>query len=259
MLSYNKNMALVIGHPGHELRIFRFLELYKPRVYILTDGSGYSGASRVPNSLKIIENCGATLSPVKGYFSDKEMYRIILEKDHAELIVLMEIILKDFEENKIEIVFGDAIEGFNPTHDLCRYILNIVVAIFEKKVNRDISNYDFLLDRMITAEESKDAIAVSLTDEDFKRKYQAASNYTELAGELQHALEKYGPELFKTEYLRKVIKSSPHNQWQNDIPYYEEYARSKIKNGVYKEVITFEEHVLPLINLLSAHFGNLPN
>jgi hypothetical protein len=35
----NRNIAVVIGHPGHELRIYRFIEIYKPRVYKLTDGS----------------------------------------------------------------------------------------------------------------------------------------------------------------------------------------------------------------------------
>ena len=42
-----KRCALVVAHPGHELRVYGWLALRKPDVYILTDGSGHTGNSRL--------------------------------------------------------------------------------------------------------------------------------------------------------------------------------------------------------------------
>lgn len=258
MLSPNKNIALVIGHPGHELRIFRFLEMYQPRVYVLTDGSGNNNTSRIENTIKILNTCGSKLSPVMGYFSDKEIYSIMIENDAASLIILVDKIIEDFEENEIEVVFGDAIEGFNPTHDLCRYIINLIVANLEKRKNIVISNYDFLLDGMMIDTDSENILSVQLNEEDFNRKYTAASEYTEIAYELDQAIFKYGKEPFQKEYLKKVnYNDDPiKNLWENEIPYYEKYAKSKIQDGVYKKVITFNEHLLPLINKISTHLNS---
>jgi hypothetical protein len=47
MASYNKGIpsalpdgkaALVVAHPGHELRVFHWLRLARPCVFVLTDG-----------------------------------------------------------------------------------------------------------------------------------------------------------------------------------------------------------------------------
>ena len=46
--------ALVISHPGHELCVHHWLETARPDVFVLTDGSGRSGISRLDSTTKII-------------------------------------------------------------------------------------------------------------------------------------------------------------------------------------------------------------
>ncbi len=252
MINPIPNYALIIGHPGHELRIFKFLELYKPRVYVLTDGSGVSGTSRINSTIKILKDSGASLSPVMGYYTDQEIYRVILENDMESLLSLINKIQLDFAENNINAVMGDAIEGFNPTHDLCRYLINTIVSNIENKTGIKIDNYDFKLEGIITKNVDEETISVLLSEEDFDRKAAAAENYKELAYELNYAVQKYGKEVFKAEYLRKVNKPYISTCWEGEEPFYEKYAKEKIKSGKYKNIITYNNHLAPLHNKLLA-------
>jgi hypothetical protein len=46
--------ALIIAHPGHEIRVHGWLERAKPVVYVLTDGSGRSGQSRLASTARLL-------------------------------------------------------------------------------------------------------------------------------------------------------------------------------------------------------------
>lgn len=251
----NKNLAVVIGHPGHELRILRFIEIYKPRVYVLTDGSGFSGISRINKTKNILDNCGATCSSIFGYFTDKEIYNIILKKDTEPLIKFLDELVADFKEHNIQIVAGDAYEGYNPAHDLCRYIVNFLVTIFKQKWDIQLSNFDFLLDELSDGNGNGESIVIKLDDDDFERKYQAAQQYSELSLEVNAAVAKYGKDAFKTEHLALVTK--PDLIHSNDIPFYESYGIRKINEGVYSEAITYSKHLFPLVKKLKDHVDHL--
>ena len=60
MLSPDQKTALIIGHPGHELRVFHWLEITRPAVFVITDGSGRSGRSRLPSTTRILDQVGAS-------------------------------------------------------------------------------------------------------------------------------------------------------------------------------------------------------
>jgi len=75
-----KKIALIMSHPGHELRLYRFLEIYQPRVYVFTDGSGWTDQSRLPSTEKILKEAKCEKGNVFGRFSDKEIYELILAK-----------------------------------------------------------------------------------------------------------------------------------------------------------------------------------
>lgn len=71
--------ALVIGHPGHELRVHHWLEKARPLVLVLTDGSGHLSAGRLDRTAAVL--AGADASPAANFFgktSDRELYRAIL-------------------------------------------------------------------------------------------------------------------------------------------------------------------------------------
>ena len=56
--------ALVVAHPGHELRVHHWLERTAPVVCVLTDGSGANGRSRIGSTLGLLRLAGADAGPI---------------------------------------------------------------------------------------------------------------------------------------------------------------------------------------------------
>src|SRR5258708_11323003 len=109
--------ALVVAHPGHELRLYRWLEMARPLVFVITDGSG-SGRSRISSTIEILETSGCTAGSIMGVFNDREIYRLMLNGD-VDPVVAMTLELADsLIEHDIRSVVADTFEVYNPTHDL---------------------------------------------------------------------------------------------------------------------------------------------
>src|SRR5947207_8907748 len=137
--------ALVAGHPGHELKVFGWMSEYRPRLYLITDGGGRHGVSRVPTSAALAGRHGIQRGETFGSASDSRIYHAILERDFSFFLNLVEELSSSFVEHGVDLVAGDAAEGFNPTHDLCRAIIDGAVLIAERATGRTIANYEFCL------------------------------------------------------------------------------------------------------------------
>jgi hypothetical protein len=113
------NAALIIGHPGHELRIHHWVETARPLTFVLTDGSGRGQQSRLPSTSNVLRAAGAKPAPIFGRWTDAQAYEILLSGNLAALAGLTKELGEALVANEIQAVVADAMEGFNPTHDLC--------------------------------------------------------------------------------------------------------------------------------------------
>src|SRR5688500_19310283 len=86
--STDARAALIVAHPGHELRVYGWLETARPRVYVLTDGSGRSQRSRAASTDAVLEAAGASRGGVYARLTDAELYAAILDHDHKLFIGL---------------------------------------------------------------------------------------------------------------------------------------------------------------------------
>src|SRR5258705_11776312 len=77
----NSGAALVIAHPGHELRVYQWLRLARPVCFVLTDGSGRSGKLRLGLTPKILQQKGAQPGSLYGRFTEHAFYAAILKGD----------------------------------------------------------------------------------------------------------------------------------------------------------------------------------
>src|SRR5690348_7984775 len=119
---------LVVGHPGHELRAYGWIADTRPRVCILTDGGGSSAnASRLSESVSLLSGLGAQIGPICGAWSDRSLYEIILAGECASLVRSAEQLAEVMIDDGIDTVVSDAIEGYNPTHDLCEVLTSTAV------------------------------------------------------------------------------------------------------------------------------------
>jgi len=251
---------LVIAHPGHELRVHGWLEATRPAVWILTDGSGHTGRSRIDSTTRILESAGAVPGSVYGSMSDENLYNTVLGFNHRPFLDLVDKLAAAILHEQVDCIAGDAEEGYNPGHDTCRLIINAAVKLVQHKLSKPIRNYDFTLvgppDQC--PDDLRDrSLWLNLDDEAFARKLSAARNYPELQMEVETALNGAGVRdtgRFRVECLRPVNSHSlAIRSLEDEPPYYEQYGEKQVKSGYYKQVLRYSEHMLPLARALDSH------
>lgn len=275
--------ALVIAHPGHELRVHGWLETARPFVCILTDGSGRAGHSRLESTTRIVEAAGARRGPVYGVLSDADLYAAVIEHEHSVFINILEELAAMLISERIEVVAGDAEEGYSPAHDICRLLVNAAVRLVNRTSAARIANYDFTLvgpPSDCSEDPGAGSIRLTLDDAAYTRKLSAARNYSELRAEVEAALNGEGSvafvnhadlarrdaqdfkgtqvEGFRVEWLRKVVDDNESSgRADRQPPFYEAYGERKVEAGHYERVLRYREHVLPLAAALNAHVERL--
>lgn len=247
----NQNKAaLIIGHPGHELRVHHWLETIKPAVLVLTDGSGRTSHSRLPSTTKVLQAAGATLGPVYGRFTDSALYDLMLAGKPEVLVGLVKEVADWLVAGGFEIVVGDALEGYNTSHELCRHLIGAACERVRRQTGRSLANYDFLLvgrPDECPLELRPNAILLQLDEAAIARKLGAAENYPELKSEVENAFKQFGKAVFATEWLRPVANDAGLNPTSvAERPYYEVYGEKQKAAGHYQNVIRFREHIHPL-------------
>lgn len=248
--------ALVIGHPGHELRVHRWLELAQPVVFVLTDGSGRTGRSRIASTSAVLERVGARPASIYGRLSDQELYRAILGSQLDLFTDLADELARELDRAGVDCVVGDAVEGYNPGHDVCRLLLNTALLRLEAAGSQRRRNFDFPLagsPDACPAELRRTALWLELDEAALERKLSAARAYPELAGEVAEAIARHGRDLFRIECLRPVRYGLDVGALFAHPPYYERHGEQQVAAGAYREVIRFRDHLGPLAEALDRH------
>jgi hypothetical protein len=240
--------ALVIAHPGHELRVHHWIERNRPLVFVLTDGSGHTGASRLASTTALLERAGATPGAIYGRLSDRQVYRAILDGDLDLFAGLAGELAAALDHAGIAELAGDAVEGFNPGHDVCRLVINAAVQTLAAR-GRAPRNLEFPLEGAPGAgspEDLADGVRLDLDAGALRRKLAAAAAYPEMAAEVDRALSSHGEAPFGVEHLRLVRYGLGVGGRFAHPPYYETYGERQVAAGIYREVIRFREHMAPL-------------
>lgn len=240
--------ALVVAHPGHELRVHGWLELARPRVYVLTDGSGHGERGRLDSTRAVLERAAVVPGSLFGRLRDRDAYELILSRDLAAAEALVAELAVELAAGELDYVAGDAIEGFNPVHDLCRLLIDEAVARLARG-GRRLGNYDFPLDAAPgdpAPAPEPGGLALELDDAALGRKLDAARAYPELAGEVESALARFGERAFRVERLRPVDTGMPLAARVPQPPAYENHGERRVAAGIYSRVLRFREHFLPL-------------
>ncbi len=271
--------ALVVAHPGHELRVYGWLAATRPRVFVLTDGSGRSNVSRLGSTSRLLTALGSERGSIYGRLTDASLYAAILNRDFQLFTGLADELAATLAAERVELVVGDAAEGGNPGHDACRLIVNAAVRLAERAAGARIANFPFPLGARpddCPAEARPAATWLRLDDETFARKLRAARDYPEVTAEVEAAFNGAGsaamrdhPDLaarsgintdgmnsesFRTECLRPVARGEwLGGAFDEEPPFYEHYGERQVAAGFYERVLRYREHMLPLAEALRSH------
>src|SRR5262245_57086019 len=126
--------------------VHRWVELHRPLYCCLTDGSGGSATSRIPSTARLLERAGAAIGPLYGRYPDKDVYALLLDGRRDVCVGLAEELAAALTAAGVDLVAGDAAEGFNPVHDVCRFLLDGAVTMVSRQTGRRLRNYEFALD-----------------------------------------------------------------------------------------------------------------
>jgi len=246
--------ALVVGHPGHELLVHGWLEVTRPMVFVFTDGSGRSNQSRLASTTKVLNQTGAKSGSIYGRLTDAAGYAAILNHEFDPFIGLANELCEALVAGRIDYVAGDAFEGYNPMHDVCRLVVDAAVTVANRMRGHRVANFEFSLIGQSVFHEPPHAEGICrlLDDAAFARKISAAKGYTELAGEVAAALERTSTDALRVECLRPV-RSGLSNYRCDQLPFYEHYGKKQVEAGYYHRVLRHNEHIAPLAEALRRY------
>jgi len=242
--------AIVVAHPGHELVVHHYMEVHRPLYFCLTNGSGGNAQSRLASTDRLIDEIGARRGPIYGRFSDKDVYSLLLEGHVDVFVELRNELATSLIEAGIECVAGDAMEGFNPGHDVCRALIDSATAMVQARTGNALENYEFAVHNNPATDTEGAIVRLDLDDRALERKIAAAMAYREIKDDVQDAMERFGRQAFAVECLRPSSTRAMLEQFETTPPRYESIGESRVRDGRYREVVRYREHVAPVFGAL---------
>ena len=249
----DRRAALVVAHPGHELLVHGWLEQARPLVFVLTDGSGRTNHSRLDSTTRILRQTGAQRGGIYGRLTDRAAYSAILNLEFELFIRLAGELAEALVAERIDYVAGDAVEGYNPMHDVCRLVINAAVKVASRARGHRVANLEFpVIGQAGGGPETLSAggIWLQLDEAAFARKMATAKEYAALAGEVLAALGRTPADAFRVECLHLVDDRAGIRRCDEEPPSYEHYGEKQVAAGYYHRVLRYDEHIAPLTEAL---------
>lgn len=250
---------LLVGHPGHELRILQWVKQAQPHVVVLTCGDGSLNQPRIQDTESILNTLGVRvrsdwLCPV----SDQTIYRSLLQRDSAIFTTWLQQLVDACVGYGITRIVADEAEGYNPTHDVCRMLANQL----ERRLSRRglaIENLSFPLvgHPSEPARLSEERVRVCLSPEELHWKYATTRDYAArvsavLLKEVEDAFNAFGVDAFATESLYAGAPTAyEENTPLLHKPNFETYGEKRFQEGIYKDVIR-APHLQAIAQVLCA-------
>jgi hypothetical protein len=221
------------------------MEIVRPTVVVLTDGSGSTDQPRLDESLTLLAQVGARPATAFGALTDRAAYAALMAADPRPFVACIDALADTLITEGVQAVLVDAAEGYNPVHDVCHWI-GCAATIRARAFGAGIDLFE--VDLVSDPDSTGDGLRIVLDDEAFRRKLEAISRYESLKGEADAAFERYGREAFRVEFLRRVVDDPPPPlSW---IPYYEQVGEERVRAGRYSSVLRYGAHVKPIIDTI---------
>jgi hypothetical protein len=250
-LGRGERPLLVVAHPGHELRLFGWLCSARPDVLVLTDGSGHSQRSRIGATDRVLRAAGARAGAVFGDYTDRQLYAALLSGDAAPFVKMTAAVAGVLRRGQHRTVIADPLEGYNPTHDLCRVIVDSAVSHASRQSGKVIRNYEYALTSTSDMRGSAASIVMRVSDEVRAQKIAAATGYHEMFGEIEAAVAREGKRAYEEEVLREIAATRSSDLPRAVPPFYETYGEQQCTAGRYATVIRYAEHFVPMAQAIA--------
>ncbi len=245
--------CFVFSHPNHELAVFGMLQKFRPRILYLTDGGA---EERVEQTKQGLSSIGLLDQATFLNHSEQQFYDALVERD-ADFYrtVSVQIATWITKHNPSE-VFCDAVEFYNPVHDIALpLVMSAVkrqdVEIFEiPLIYQDKSQASGFTLQQVPGSRSQNKLSVKLSDSEVANKITARDTiYTELSKQMGELLTTVTLEKARCESA--VKHRHPLTLREENQPLrYEERAELLFSQGLIPAPIRYAENYVPIVTEL---------
>src|SRR5262249_45010773 len=187
--------ALLMAHPGHELRLYGWVRRIKPVVFILTDVSG--AARRTERSRALLAGLGGQAGALFGRLPDQDAYQALLDGRHELFVELLDELSAELQSAGVTHLVVDAAEGYNSMHDVCRLLGEAAVQHGGRRIK--LAEFNVVGPPDMGQGHDPWMVRLELGDDEFAAKLAAARGYPELASEVQDTVNRLGESAFRWE------------------------------------------------------------
>lgn len=252
----DRRCLLVLSHPNHEAAIFGLIQRVRPTVVILTDGGG---EQRVAQSRRGLERIGLLdRTSILGW-READFYGALLDGNVEFFRAVALRVRREIEAIEPEEVLCDAVEFYNPVHDLSLPIVRAAlngegdIAVFEAPLiyQKGGSPESYEIQRF-PASRGDGQIVVHLNEEELAHKLWARDEgYESLRQQVGPLLRDLPAEHFATEVVGPAADTLP-KPGNDQTLRYDWRARLLLERGQVKGAITHADHYVPVATSLLA-------
>lgn len=237
---------LMAAHPGHELLLWKWLRLERPQVVIFTNGAGANGMPRLEPTFDNLQQAGAQwmaqlLRPV----SDAAIYQALLDGETRMFETWVDTFATHVVAQGIGCIVADESEDYNPSHDLCRLLANLVAAR-ARASGHPVQTYGYPTvghpcpPARLAAEPNR---MIELTPTELQGKLADMRGYARrFGGQLERELDGFIAEFGEEAYGRECLFAAQPTRYEQPgaaaiKPLFERIGEERVAAGVYKHVI----------------------
>lgn len=251
-------VLMVLSHPNHEAAVFGLVQRLRPRLVMLTDGGG---EARVEQSRRALDRIGLLERASFLNFRESDFYRALLDRELSFFRKVAGRLREEIAASRPEQVLCDAVEFYNPVHDLALPALyaalgkNRDIPIFEMPlIYQTVATQEAYEIQRFPASRSDHQILFRLGEEKLRVKLQMFNEvYDLLRLQIGDLLSSLPADHLATEVIAPAV-SGPASVSNEITLRYEWRARSLMERGVIERMITYADHYLPMAEALTHQF-----
>lgn len=251
------NVAFVVAHPGHELRLARWFVTTKPCFFIIAKGSRSTcSEARIQASRDMAVELGAVPAEPFGSAFDRELYGWILAGDSSAFDRLADALRDAFVTREVSLVVTDAWQNYNPIHDLTHLLARVAAAEAGERLGRpvEVLDYPVVPDALAGTSCGAERGRIELTEAEVAEKLALISRHPEISDEAAGLVDADGRGVLDTETLHDLRSLAELTPTADAPPLYECYGEARVASGLYAQVLRWR-HMAPIVSALASRLA----
>jgi hypothetical protein len=247
--------TVVFSHPNHELAVFGLMQRLRPDIIYITDGGG---RARENESREGLERIGLLDRALFLGHSEDSLYAALLDRDLTVLREIIGQVRTEIRRTRPEQLLCDAVELYNPLHDLARPIVRAAlddssVPVWEiPLVYQTVDPGEHYVVQRPVSSRCAEAETLELTPVELDHKLRARDDvYTLLVEQMGPVITGISSEDCGVEFVMPAAESLPLAGTDVTLRY-EWRSGLLVERGEIGRRITCAGHYLPLVKDLET-------